>query len=304
MKEIVKEKHFKMRVLITGIDGFTGVYLERLLSFQGFEVFGTTIGKPTKHTHVICDLTKIEQVYAVLNKITPDYIINLAAISFVAAEPMKMYNVNVFGTLNILDALISLNQFPRKIMLASSAAVYGNSGGSLSEDNSTFPVNHYGNSKLAMENMTRNYFEKLKIIIVRPFNYTGAGQEQHFLIPKIVSHFREKKKSIELGNINVYREYNNVNDIVDVYVKLMLSDIHSKTFNLCSGKSYNISQILNVLTEMTKHNIVVKTNPKFVRKNEIVDLKGDPSKIFDFLGINSFPHSIEDTLFSMLNENP
>lgn len=304
MKEIVKEKHFKMRVLITGIDGFTGVYLERLLSFQGFEVFGTTIGKPTKHTHVICDLTKIEQVSSVLNKIVPDYIINLAAISFVAAEPMKMYNVNVFGTLNILDALISLNQFPRKIMLASSAAVYGNSGGSLSEDNSTFPVNHYGNSKLAMENMTRNYFEKLKIIIVRPFNYTGAGQEQHFLIPKIVSHFREKKKSIELGNINVYREYNNVNDIVDVYVKLMLSDIHSQIFNLCSGKSYSISQILNVLTEMTKHNVLIKTNPKFVRKNEIVDLKGDPSKIFDFLGINNFPHSIEDTLFSMLNENP
>jgi len=304
LKEIVKEKHFKMRVLITGIDGFTGVYLEQLLLSQGFQVYGSTIGKPTKSTHIMCDLTKAEQVYTILSKIAPDYIINLAAISFVAADPMKMYNVNVFGTLNILDALISLNQLPRKIILASSAAVYGNRGGSLSEDDSTTPVNHYGNSKLAMENMAKNYFDMLKIIIVRPFNYTGLGQEQHFLIPKIVSHFREKKKSIELGNINVFREYNNVNDIAEVYAKLMTSDLHSQTFNLCSGKSYSISQILNVLTATSDHKIEVKTNPKFVRKNEIVDLKGNPSKIFDFLGINDFSSSIEDTLFSMLKDIP
>jgi GDP-D-mannose dehydratase len=119
-----------------------------------------------------------------------------------------------------------------------------------------------------------------------------------------VSHFRAKKKTIELGNTHVFREYNNVNDIVETYTKLMTSDLNAEAFNLCSGKSYSISQIISTLVEMSNHNIEVKTNPKFVRKNEIVDLKGDSTKLFRFLGIGDFSNSIEDTLYSMLNNNP
>lgn len=297
------DKPSSMRVLITGIEGFTGNYLEKYLLSKNFDVYGTTIESPTKPTHFKCDITNIDEVQVVLSRLIPDFIINLAAISFVAANPMKMYEVNVFGALNILDSLIKLKQTPKKIILASSAAVYGNYSGSLSESNITSPVNHYGNSKLAMENMAKNYFDKINILIVRPFNYTGIGQENHFLIPKIVSHFRAKKKTIELGNTHVFREYNNVNDVVEAYAKLMTSDINAEVFNLCSGKSYSISQIMSTLVEMSKHNIEVKTNPKFVRKNEIIDLKGDPSKLFRFLGITGFSYSINDTLYSMLNKN-
>ncbi|MGB0273829.1 MAG: GDP-mannose 4,6-dehydratase [Flavobacteriaceae bacterium] len=297
------DKPSSMRVLITGIEGFTGNYLEKFLVSKNFDVYGTTIESPTKPTHFKCDITNIEEVKVVLSHLIPDFIINLAAISFVAANPMKMYEVNVFGALNILDSLIKLKQTPKKIILASSAAVYGNYSGSLSESNISSPVNHYGNSKLAMENMAKNYFDKINILIVRPFNYTGIGQENHFLIPKIVSHFRAKKKTIELGNTHVFREYNNVNDVVEAYAKLMTSDINAEVFNLCSGKSYSISQIMSTLVEMSKHNIEVKTNPKFVRKNEIIDLKGDPSKLFRFLGITGFSYSINDTLYSMLNKN-
>lgn len=297
------DKPSSMRVLITGIEGFTGNYLEKYLLSKNFDVYGTTIESPTKPTHFKCDITNIDEVQVVLSRLIPDFIINLAAISFVAANPMKMYEVNVFGALNILDSLIKLKQTPKKIILASSAAVYGNCSGSLSESNITSPVNHYGNSKLAMENMAKNYFDKLNILIVRPFNYTGIGQENHFLIPKIVSHFRAKKKTIELGNTHVFREYNNVNDVVEAYAKLMTSDINAEVFNLCSGKSYSISQIMSNLVEMSKHNIEVKTNPKFVRKNEIIDLKGDPTKLFRFLGITDFSYSINDTLYSMLNKN-
>lgn len=297
------DKPSSMRVLITGIEGFTGNYLEKYLLSKNFDVYGTTIESPTKPTHFKCDITNIDEVQVVLSHLIPDFIINLAAISFVAANPMKMYEVNVFGALNILDSLIKLKQTPKKIILASSAAVYGNCSGSLSESNITGPVNHYGNSKLAMENMAKNYFDKLNILIVRPFNYTGIGQENHFLIPKIVSHFRAKKKTIELGNTHVFREYNNVNDVVEAYAKLMTSDINAEVFNLCSGKSYSISQIMSNLVEMSKHNIEVKTNPKFVRKNEIIDLKGDPTKLFRFLGITDFSYSINDTLYSMLNKN-
>ena len=79
-----------------------------------------------------------------------------------------------------------------------------------------------------------------------------------------------------------------MNDVVEAYAKLMISDINAEVFNLCSGKSYSISQIMSTLVEMSKHNIEVKTNPKFVRKNEIIDLKGDPTKLFRFLGITDF----------------
>ena len=303
MKETKKDKRTSMRVLITGIEGFTGNYLEKDLLSKNFEVYGTTIESPTKPTYFKCDITDTEEVQAVLNQLSPDYIINLAAVSFVAGNPMKMYDVNVFGALNILDALIRLKQSPKKIILASSAAVYGNTGGFLSEQTPLKPVNHYGNSKLAMENMARNYFEKLNILIVRPFNYTGFGQENHFLIPKIVSHFRAKKKTIQLGNTNVFREYNNVNDIVDAYAKLLTSDLNSEEFNLCSGKSYSVSQIISTLVKISNHDIEVKMNPKFVRKNEIVDLKGDPAKLFCFLDIEDFSYTINDTLYSMLDKN-
>ena len=111
-----------MRVLITGIDGFTGNYLEKFLVSKNFDVYGTTIENPIKPNHFKCDITNIEEVQSLLSHLNPDYIINLAAISFVAANPMKMYEVNVFGTLNILDALITLKQSPKKIILASSAA--------------------------------------------------------------------------------------------------------------------------------------------------------------------------------------
>lgn len=297
------DKPSSMRVLITGVEGFTGNYLEKFLVSKNFDVYGTTIENPTKPTHFKCDITNIEEVKVVLSRLIPDFIINLAAISFVAANPMKMYEVNVFGALNVLDSLIKLKHTPKKIILASSAAVYGNCSGSLSESNITNPVNHYGNSKLVMENMAKNYFDKLNILIVRPFNYTGIGQENHFLIPKIVSHFKAKKKTIELGNTHVFREYNNVNDVVEAYAKLMTSELNDEVFNLCSGKSYSISQIISTLEEISNHNIEVKTNPKFVRKNEIIDLKGDQTKLFRFLGIGDFSHSIKDTLYYMLNKN-
>lgn len=293
-----------MRVLITGVEGFTGKCLEKELLSKDFDVFGTTIDTPTNPAHFKCDISNANEVEAVLRELVPDYIINLAAISFVAADPMKMYKVNTFGALNILDSLIRLNQTPKKIILASSGAVYGNQKGSLSETHETTPVNHYGNSKLVMENMAKNYFSRLNVLILRPFNYTGEGQEMHFLIPKIISHFKSKSKTIELGNTNVFREYNDVNDIVCAYHKLMLSELHAQSINLCSGKSFSISEILNALSAITQHNIKVVVNPKFVRKNEISDLKGDPSKLFDTIGKNHFRNKLEETLERMLNFNP
>src|SRR6266540_6801643 len=203
------------KVLITGIDGFTGVYLEDLLQKAGYDVYGLVYPTSRKEKHRSCNIADKDDVTAALNTIKPDYIIHLAGISFVQhSDSRQIYDINLFGTLNILKASLDIGFKPKKILLASSANVYGNpSTGMIDESVCPAPVNHYAISKLAMEFKARTYFDRLNILITRPFNYTGVGQETHFLIPKIVKHFKERKEAIELGNLDVVRDFSDVRSV-------------------------------------------------------------------------------------------
>lgn len=287
-------------VLITGVNGFTGKHLESFFVHKGYKVYGTTYSKPKKDNHFKCDILEYDELTAILKKVKPDFVVHLAAISFAATEDIpKIYDTNVRGTINLLDALVDNDSLVRKVIIASSAAVYGNIGSTLSEDMCPKPVNHYGNSKLAMENMVSNYFSKLDIIITRPFNYTGTGQEERFLVPKIVKHFKEKKERIELGNLNTYREYNNVGLLLESYEKLLSSSFKSGVVNIASGRTYSINDILEILTELSSHNIQIKVNEKFVRKNEIKELKGSPKKLIKLIGDPDSNFSLRNTLQEM-----
>ena len=264
------------RVLITGINGFTGVHLERYLLAKGFDVYGTVIDAPAKSRHFQCDITQADQIDKIIAELRPDYLIHIAAISFPGEKNASLiYDVNVIGSENILKALIEHAVKPRKVILASSATVYGKQGQSiLDESMCPKPVNHYGCSKLAMEHLSANYFDRLDIIITRPFNYTGVGQEKHFLIPKIVSHFREGKKEIELGNLDVAREFNDIDYIVDNYYKLLLSRAKSLIVNLSSNHPVKLLDVIEMMNEIAGYRIEVKVNPLFVRENEIPSLSG------------------------------
>ena len=293
-----------MKCLISGIDGFTGGYLRKKLLNNNYEVYGTSFAKNQDPSVFKCDITKKNEILYVLDQIKPDFIFHLAAISFVKSDPLKIYDTNVIGTLNLLDSLLELNISPKKIIIPSSAAVYGNKEGILSETTSLSPVNHYGNSKLVMENMTINYFNKLNIIITRPFNYTGIGQNNKFLIPKIIHHYSNNLKSIDLGNINIFREFNDVQDVTDIYLKLIESNIKSEIFNICSGVSYSIKNILDILNSELDYDMTVNINSDFIRKFEIKDLKGDNSKHKKMLNNdNLFKLSLKNTLTKMLNNN-
>lgn len=290
----------KEKVFITGITGFTGKHLENYLKDFGYDVYGSVLAPSDFKNHFSCDILNENSLFEILSKIKPDYIIHLAAISFVASKNQQnIYNVNLFGTLNLLEAIQKLEYKPKKVLIASSAAVYGNIEGELNEEMCPQPVNHYGNSKLVMENMTKAYFEKQSIIIMRPFNYTGIGQENNFLIPKIVSHFKENKKEIELGNIDVYREFNNVDFVVRCYTKLMISNIKSEIVNVCSGHAINIKKIIHIMENIAGYTIKVKINPEFVRKNEIKMLKGSSKKISSIVGEFNDDFNIKDTLKGM-----
>ncbi|WP_419213237.1 GDP-mannose 4,6-dehydratase [Maribacter sp. X9] len=279
------DQPFKGNVLITGINGFTGFHLEYEMKRLGYFVFGTTFSEPFQKNHFQCDVLDKAQVKKVLSDIKPDYIIHLAAISFVASEnTSSIYDTNVIGTLNLLEGLDELGLQVNKILIASSAAVYGNVEGELSEEMCPKPINHYGNSKLAMEHMVSNFFNKFDIILMRPFNYTGIAQNKDFLIPKIVDHFKRGLDVIELGNLHTYREYNSVKSFVTIYIELLNSSFSSGVLNICSGRTYSIENILKMMKDIANRSIRVEVNPLFVRKNEIIELKGSTKRLFDALG--------------------
>ena len=290
------------KVLITGINGFTGVHLEKYLAQRGFDVFGTVIDTPRKKNHFQCNIIHKTEVKNIISKIKPAYVVHIAAISFVGESNASLiYDVNVIGTENILQALADEKCMPKKVIVVSSATVYGNQGKeTLDESMCPKPVNHYGASKLAMEHMTANYFGHFDIVITRPFNYTGVGQEAHFLIPKIVEHFKTKQKHIALGNIDVRREFNDVSYVCELYEKLLLSEIKSDIVNIASNRGIKLLDVIEMMEHIAGYTIAVEVNPAFVRKNEIPTLTGSVDKLVSLLG-ETTQKPFMDTLKHMYN---
>lgn len=266
------------KVLITGIDSFTGRYLKKQLEQSGYCVIGTS--------RKTLDITNEQQVIACLKAAQPDYLIHLAGISYVGHSVVEdFYRVNVMGTDYLLNALAIYVPNVKKIILASSAAVYGNQGiDILDESLCPKPVNHYGISKLAMEHMARSYFDKLPILIIRPFNYVGLGQPECFVIPKIVAHFKQGLASMELGNIHVEREFNSVYFAAQVYQKLLVTALTGEVINLCSGQGIALLAVIDMLQEISGYKIDVNVNPAFVRANELKRLVGSSDRLTGIIG--------------------
>lgn len=269
-------------VLLTGANGFTGRYVARELTQAGYKVVGLCNGyldeQSETQAQIQADLSNLDQLRTAISKVNPQYIIHLAAISSVQhASAHDFYHVNVIGTLNLLQAILDVGCQPKKVIIASSANVYGNGNNTASpitENQQPEPVNHYACSKLAMEYMVKTYCDRLPIVITRPFNYTGVGQSNVVLIPKIVEHFRLKKTSIELGNTHVVRDFSDVRTIAHLYRLLMESDQQQGTVNLCSETGSTLTDILNTMAELAEYEIKVHINPAFVRANEVHCLIG------------------------------
>ncbi|ABE49540.1 GDP-mannose 4,6-dehydratase [Methylobacillus flagellatus] len=264
-----------MRILLTGADGFTGRHFLTAAKAAGHEVVALR-----------ADLTDKAVLQREVEAARPEAVVHLAAISFVGhADVSAFYDVNVIGTLNLLDALAGLSVTPRSVLLASSANVYGNAAHSpITEEQAPAPVNHYAMSKLAMEHMARTYLDRLPLFFVRPFNYTGPGQAESFVIPKLVAHFACKAQTVELGNLDVEREFNDVAFVCEAYLRLLDKAVPGEVFNICSGAPVTLRAVIGMLRELTAHDIEVKVNPQFVRNNEIKTLCGDPSKLFRTIG--------------------
>lgn len=273
------------RVLVTGVHGFTGVPLRGELELAGYSVVGTVLGDAGPGERTL-DIASLEDCMATVTDVAPDFVIHLAGISFVQhADLSDFYRVNVVGTTNLLDALAHTNLPVKKVVLASSANVYGDIGGALiAEDQPAAPANHYATSKMAMEKLAATWFDRLPIVITRPFNYTGIGQSASFLVPKIVSHFARGERVIELGNTDVERDFSDVRMVANVYRRLMESDARSKSFNICTGVATSLRNVISMMEDIAGYRIEVRVNPAFVRSNDIRQLTGDPRALIDAIG--------------------
>ena len=271
------------RALITGLTGFTGRYVEQELRAAGYEVHGTiTPGQAAGERQYAIDLNDRAGLAAVVRQVQPDVVVHLAAIAFVAhGDAEQIYRVNVAGTRNLLEALAALARKPSAVLLASSANVYGNTdAGLIHEDVPPAPANDYAVSKLAMEYMARLWQDKLPLILARPFNYTGVGQHENFLLPKIVAHFRRRSPDIELGNLHVWRDFSDVRMVAQSYRRLLAAPAAvGQVFNICSSHGYSLGEALDMMADIAGYKIDVRVNPAFVRANEVVRLVGDNRRL-------------------------
>lgn len=279
------------RVLVTGITGFTGHYLTEALAGAGHEVHGLANSDMTRAPGVArvhsCDLSDEAALARIVAEVAPTHVIHLAAIAFVGHSDIgEMYRTNVVGTRNLLEALARSDAALQAVLLVSSANIYGNArGGALDEDTPFAPVNDYGVTKVAAEYVASLYRERLPIIITRPFNYTGVGQAEQFIIPKIVAHARRNASVIELGNVDVARDFVDVRTIADAYRRLIATpEAIGGTFNLCSGEAVSLGSVIDRVRALSGVDLEVRVNPDFVRANEVMSLSGRKDRVEAVIG--------------------
>lgn len=294
------------RTIITGAAGFTGRYVADLLLSQDHEVHGlvhSRAGEPTGNVVLHeADLADADAVEAVVRAVEPDHVVHLAAIAFVAHDDVEeLYRSNVVGTRTLLESLARLERRPSSVLIASSANIYGNSReGMLDETMPPAPANDYGVSKVAVELLARIYAQRLPLIVVRPFNYTGVRQSESFLVPKIVAHARRRAPTIELGNLDVARDFSDVRTVADAYAKLLRTPAAiGETYNVSSGKAVSLQHMIELVQRLSGHDLQVRVNPAFVRAHEVRTLCGCSRKLQAAIGpLLHIP--LEETLRWML----
>jgi len=292
-----------MKILITGSNGFVGTYLNAELTAAGNDVWGIDFESYSNNTFSV-NIMNENALIGILEKVQPDYIIHLAAIADVdQSNESQFYDINFKGTINVLNSCTHLEKKPRFVFISSSL-VYGNVPIEclpIDESFAVNPVNHYGASKAAAEIAVKTFGCEygLEYIIVRPFNHTGPGQTEKFVVPKIVNAFRNGDSRISLGNINTIRDFTDVRDIVKAYSAIIKYFKNGEIYNVASGKGITISNIVEKLEHISGRTITIDKKESLLRKSEIQSIIGNAQKIKKDIGWEAII-SIDETLNAML----
>lgn len=311
------------KVLITGASGFAGSHLvNHLVKTATHKIFGTyysesslsMLDKNKDNIEAIkTDLTKINEVRNLITYTKPDILYHLAAFTSPSdsfTSPNETVVNNIVSELNLLEEIRKNNLQNTKILIISSAEVYGNVKKEdlpINETVSFNPTNPYAVSKIAQDYLGRQYYLSygLKIIRVRPFNHIGPGQSPNFVVSSFAKKIAEIEKGkhkpvLTVGNLEAKRDFTDVEDMIRAYTLLIEKGELGEVYNIGSGKSYKIQEILDKLLSFSNTKIKVEVDKSLLRPNDNPELVCDYSKIKKLTGWEpTIP--IEKTLKSTLD---
>ena len=258
-------------VLVTGANGFVGNHLVKELAENGYRVVGVSgkggLKEESLHIskHLALDLTKPSETKSIDFK-KVDCIIHLAGLAAVRDsfnEPMKYIQTNMGIELNLFEAALSQNSYPKFLIISSGSLYDPKAGLPLTENSEILPTSPYAVSKIGQEQLARYYMSRgFECVIVRPFNHIGPGQGPGFIAPdlalQIIQAKASGKKDIAVGNLATKRDYTDVRDIVRAYRLLLEKGKSGEVYNVCSSRAYSGQQLLNGLVRAAG----IKVNPK------------------------------------------
>jgi len=293
------------RALITGITGFVGSHLAELQLEKGLEVHG--IERPRSRNENIvhikdkvkvheADIRDSNSIRKTIKAIEPDYIFHLASQSFVQhsfTAPEETLTTNIVGNLNILEAVRQLNLNPI-IQVAGSSEEYGlvkEDEVPIKETNPLRPLSPYAVSKIAQDNLSRQYHHSygLKTVVTRAFNHTGPRRGEVFATSNFAKQIAEIEKGkkepvIHVGSLEAKRDWTDVRDIVRAYLLSVEKCDYGEIYNICAGKAWRIDEMLNMLLQMSNANIEVKQEENRLRPSDVPLLLGDCTKFREKTG--------------------
>ena len=295
-----------MRVLITGITGFVGSHMTEFALARGAEVFGSARWRSKtenidhlrdKITLIESDLRDLSSVRTLLETAAPTYVFHLAAQSFVGASwqaPAETLTTNILSQVNLLEAIRGLKISPRFLAVGSSEE-YGLASPEelpIKETNPLRPLSPYAVSKVTQDLLGYQYFKSygLPIIRSRAFNHEGPRRGDVFVTSNFAKQVAEieaglREPTMFVGDLKPRRDYSDVRDIVRGYWLLLERGEPGEVYNLCSGRSWAIQQVLDFLLEQsTVKGIQVKTDPARLRPSDVMVLEGDPSRMHKATG--------------------
>lgn len=301
------------KALLTGINGFVGSHLAPYLEEQGFEVFGTIKPgfSPEKPNHFEADILDYEGLKKVIDDVSPDYLVHLAALTSPGdsfKNPAETISNNIIGQVNVLEALKDLQLMNTRTLVVSSAEVYGRVEEEdlpIDEDTPFNPPSPYAVSKVAQDLLGLQYFQSQNIqaIRVRPFNHIGPHQAPVTAVASFAKQIADIEKGkqdpvVSVGNLEAKRDFTDVRDIVKAYALLFAKGESGEVYNIGSGKSYGIGEVLDILLSFSTKEIVIEKDPDLMRPVDIKDAVCDNTKIkkLGWEPAISLEKSLEDTL--------
>lgn len=301
------------KVLIFGIGGFVGPYLAQEFMSHDYEVSGSDLVRGDRLQKKVeffqADLLDAQRVYDIINEVKPDIIVNLAAVSSVGLSwkiPQKTIEVNIVGALNILESARKLQPMP-KLLLIGSSEEYEVSDKPINELTPLRANNPYGISKVAQERFATIYKVQygMQIYHVRPFNHTGVGQKDTFVLPSFCKQSAEIEKSgkpgvIKVGNLAARRDFGHVKDLMRAYRMIVESPYCDTVYNVGTGHAHSLREMLNYVISLCKQPIKVEVDPARVRPIDNPVICCDYSKIKAELGWKP-KYKVFDALKEMFN---